>query len=98
MLVAYVVANLGAMKFIHFEHREPMWRIIIPILALAALVYTLYKNLWPRPSHPYNLFPYIIGGCLAVGIAITFAFPRLTRRIGRTSPRRRASPGRRADG
>jgi amino acid transporter len=83
MLVAYVVTNLGAMKFLHFEHREPMWRIIIPILALAALVYTLYKNLWPRPPHPYNLFPYIIGGWLAVGIAITFAFPRLTRRIGR---------------
>jgi amino acid transporter len=83
MLVAYVVTNLGAMKFLHFEDREPMWRIIIPILALAALVYTLYKNLWPRPPHPYNLFPYIIGGWLAVGIAITFAFPRLTRRIGR---------------
>jgi predicted membrane channel-forming protein YqfA (hemolysin III family) len=44
---------------------------------------TLYKNLWPRPPHPYNLFPYIVAGWLAVGIAITLAFPRLTRRIGR---------------
>jgi amino acid transporter len=83
MLVAYFVTNLGAMKFLHLGHREPMWRIVIPILALAALGYTLYKNLWPRPPHPYNLFPYIIGGWLAVGIAITFAFPRLTRGIGR---------------
>jgi amino acid transporter len=83
MLVAYVVTNLGAMKFLHLEHREPVWRVIIPILALAALVYTLYKNLWPRPAHPYDLFPYIIAGWLAVGIAITLAFPRLARRIGR---------------
>jgi amino acid transporter len=83
MLVAYVVTNLGAMKFLHLERREPVWRVIVPILALAALVYTLYKNLWPRPAHPYNLFPYIIAGWLALGIAITLAFPRLARRIGR---------------
>jgi amino acid transporter len=83
MLVAYVVTNLGAMKFLHLERREPPWRVIIPILALAALVYTLYKNLWPRPPHPYNLFPYIIGGWLLFGFAITLLFPRLTERIGR---------------
>jgi predicted membrane channel-forming protein YqfA (hemolysin III family) len=71
------------MKFLHLERREPVWRVIVPILALAALVYTLYKNLWPRPAHPYNLFPYIIAGWLAVGIAITLAFLRLARRIGR---------------
>ncbi len=83
MLVAYVVTNIGAMKFLHLGRREAPWRVIVPILALAALVYTLYKNLWPRPPHPYNLFPYIIAGWLVVGIAITLAFPRLARRIGR---------------
>jgi len=82
MLVAYVVTNLGAMKFLHLERREALWRVIIPILALAALVYTLYKNLWPRPPHPYNLFPYIVGGWLLLDIAITFVFPGLARRIG----------------
>jgi amino acid transporter len=82
MLVAYVVTNLGAMKFLHLGRREAPWRVIVPLLALAALVYTLYKNLWPRPPHPYDLFPYIIAGWLAVGIAITLAFPRLARRIG----------------
>jgi amino acid transporter len=87
MLVAYVVTNLGAMKFLHLERREPPWRVIIPILALAALIYTLYKNLWPRPPHPYNLFPYIIGGWLLFGFAITLLFPRLTQRIGRNLSR-----------
>jgi amino acid transporter len=87
MLVAYVVTNLGAMKFLHWERREALWRVIVPILALAALVYTLYKNLWPRPPHPYNLFPYIIGGWLLFGIAITLAFPALARRIGRNLSR-----------
>lgn len=87
MLVAYVVTNLGAIKFLHLGRREAMWRVIIPILALAALVYTLYKNLWPRPPHPYNLFPLIIGGWLLFGVAITLAFPGLARRIGRNLSR-----------
>jgi amino acid transporter len=87
MLVAYVVTNLGAMKFLHLERREAPWRVIIPILALAASIYTLYKNLWPRPPHPYNLFPYIIGGWLLFGVAITLLFPRLTHRIGRNLSR-----------
>ena len=83
MLIAYIVTNLGAIRFLHLGRREALWRVVIPILAIAALVYTLYKNVWPRPSHPYDLFPLIIGGWLLVGLAITLAFPRLTRRIGR---------------
>jgi amino acid transporter len=87
MLVAYIVTNLGAMKFLHWERREAVWRVVVPILAIAALVYTLYKNLWPRPAHPYNLFPYIIGGWLIFGAALTVAFPGLARRIGRSLSR-----------
>jgi amino acid transporter len=82
MLVAYIVTNLGAMKFLHLGRREPRWRVIVPILAIAALVYTLYKNVW-GPAHPYNLFPYYILGWLLLGVAITIAFPRLAHRIGR---------------
>ena len=83
MLIAYIVTNLGAMRFLHLGRREAVWRVIVPILAIAALVYTLYKNVWPRPPHPYDLFPLIIGGWLLVGLAITLVFPRLARRIGR---------------
>ncbi|HEY3071030.1 MAG TPA: APC family permease, partial [Gaiellaceae bacterium] len=87
MLVAYLVTNFGAMKFLHLGRREAPWRVIIPLLAVAALVYTLYKNLWPRPPHPYNLLPYMVAGWLALGIAIVLAFPHLVRRIGRNLSR-----------
>jgi amino acid transporter len=83
MLVAYFVIQFGAAKFLHLERREPRWRVIIIALAVAAIVYTFYKQVWPKPVYPYDVFPLIIAGWAALGIAITFVFPALTRRIGR---------------
>ena len=83
MLIAYFVIQFGAAKFLHLERREPRWRVVILVLATAAIVYTFYKQVWPRPPYPYDIFPLLIGGWAVLGIVITFAFPALTRRIGR---------------
>src|SRR5207245_5578390 len=83
MLIAYFVIQFGAAKFLHLERREPRWRVVILVLATAAIVYTFYKQVWPKPAYPYDLFPLIIAGWAVAGAAITILFPRLTRRIGR---------------
>lgn len=83
MLVAYFVVQFGAAKFLHLERREPRWRVLIVALALSAIVYTFYKQVWPKPAYPYDLFPLMIAAWAALGVAITVAFPGLTRRIGR---------------
>jgi amino acid transporter len=82
MLVAYIVTNLGAMRFLHLGRREAPWRVIVPILAISALVYTIYKNVWPRPAHPYDIFPPLVAGWLVVGALITVLYPGLARKIG----------------
>ena len=83
MLVAYFVIQFGAAKFLHLEGREPRWRLVVIVLALAAIVYTFVKQVSPTPPAPYNLFPFIIGAWAVLGIAITVAFPALTHQIGR---------------
>jgi hypothetical protein len=47
-------------KFLHLEHREPRWRAVILLLATAAIVYTFYKQVHPKPAFPYDRFPYLI--------------------------------------
>jgi len=83
MLIAYFVIQLGAAKFLHLEGREPRWRAIIIGLAIAAIVYTFYKQVWPKPPYPYDVFPLLIAGWAAVGIAVVLFFPGLTRKIGK---------------
>ena len=48
---------------------------------VAALVYVEYKNIHGIP-YPYDRFPYVVLGWLALAVAIMLAFPRLVRRIG----------------
>ena len=82
MLVAYIVVNVGAIRFLHLGRREAVWRVIVPLLAITALVYTIYKNVWPRPAYPYDKFPLMVGGWLVLGIGIALLYPGLARKIG----------------
>ena len=82
LLVAYIVTNIGALRFLFVAaRRAPLWQIVIPLIAIAFLGYTIYKNI-EGTSFPYDRFPYVVGAWLVIGIAITLAFPALTRSIG----------------
>jgi hypothetical protein len=48
---------------------------------IAFAVYTLYKNVWPVPAYPFDVFPYVVAAWLAVGICITLVVPGFVRRI-----------------
>ena len=45
------------------------------------MVYTLYRNVWPVPSYPFNVFPYIVAAWLAVAAVAVWTVPGLATRI-----------------
>lgn len=81
LLVAYIVTNLGAAKYLLIDRREQIWQLAIFVVAIGALVYVEYKNIHGIP-YPYDKFPYVVLGWLAIAVVIIFAFPKLVRRIG----------------
>jgi amino acid transporter len=85
LLVMYVVTNLGALRYLFFSgpKRVALWEIVFPVGGIGFAVYTLYKNLWPVPSYPFDVFPYIVAAWLAVGLAIAFFVPGFSSRVDR---------------
>jgi amino acid transporter len=73
LLVAYVLATVGAARFLFFSKRTatPKWQIIIPIFALVLVIYTIYKNAVGLDS-PYSWFPYIVAAWILIGLALSF--------------------------
>jgi amino acid transporter len=83
LLVMYVLTNLGALRYLFLGavRRAPLWELVFPIGGIAFAVYTLYKNLWPVPPHPFDVFPYVVAAWLALGVAVTWLVPGLARRV-----------------
>jgi amino acid transporter len=82
LLAAYIVTNIGGISFLFIRgRRAPRWEIVIPILAIAVLGYTLYKNV-QGVAFPYSRFPLVVGIWLVAGLAIVLLWPGLSRRIG----------------
>ena len=85
LLVMYVVTNLGALRYLFFGERRlvSFAEIVFPVGGIGFAVYTLYKNLWPVPAYPFDVFPYIVAGWLAVGLAIAIFVPGFSSRVDR---------------
>jgi amino acid transporter len=82
LLVAYMVTNIGAIKFLWVDgRRAPLWQVPIPLIGMAFLGYTLYKQVKGQ-SFPYDRFPWVVAGWLVFAIVVVVVAPRLTRRLG----------------
>jgi hypothetical protein len=51
------------------------------VIALVVLAYVIYRNVYPAPAFPFNIFPYI-AAWLVVGLGTVLLVPGLARRIG----------------
>src|SRR5438552_3014422 len=85
LLVMYVLTNLGALRYLFLGEvrRARLVEIVFPLVGIGFAVYTLYKNVWPVPPAPFDLFPYMVAGWLALGFAAVILVPGLAGRIER---------------
>jgi amino acid transporter len=82
LMVAYIATNIGAIKHLFIGTvRRPIWQIVFPVVGIAFLVFTIYKNV-EGTAVPYSRFPWLVLAWLAVGAVIVLAAPHIARRIG----------------
>jgi amino acid transporter len=85
LLVAYILATVGCIKLIWIDKKMPhvrRWEIVIPLLALAMIVYTIYRNVIPYPtSGPSQWFPVVSLGWILVVTLVAFLVPGFAQRL-----------------
>jgi amino acid transporter len=81
LMVAYIATNLGAIRHLFLGGRRPAWEVVFPVLGIAFLAFTIYKNVAGTEA-PYDRFPWIVLAWLVIGALIIAAAPHLVRRIG----------------
>ena len=85
ILVAYLLATVGAIKFLFFsgKKRTRQWEIVIPLAGIALLIYTLYKNVLPWPTTGAGrAYPIAAIIWLVIGIVGIVSRPALASRVG----------------
>jgi amino acid transporter len=82
LLVAYVLATVGAVKFLFLDGppKAPTWQAAIPTLGGAFVVYTIYKNVVGLDA-PYSYFGWIVLVWLLIGLALVAFVPGLAGRV-----------------
>ncbi len=85
LLVAYVLATIGAIRLLFVQRRMavPMWQVVIPVAALALLGYTIYRNVIPYPkSGPPHWFPIVGAGWIALCTLVVLLAGGAAARLG----------------
>jgi amino acid transporter len=85
LLIVYIFATIGAIKFLFFsgQTKAAKWEIIIPVAGIILLIYTLYKNVIPFPaSGAFRAYPIVSAIWLLLGLIVILARPTLAKKVG----------------
>ncbi|MDQ2895748.1 MAG: APC family permease [Actinomycetota bacterium] len=83
ILVAYVMATIGAIRFLFFggAAKAPIWQIAIPVLGGAFVCYTIIRNVFIGQVGTFARLPYIEAAYLFIGLVVVLVAPGLARRV-----------------
>jgi hypothetical protein len=83
LLVAYVMATVGAIYFLFFkgQAKAPVWQVVIPVLGGAFVCYTIYRNVFVGQVGTFSRLRCIEVVYLIVGLVVVSVAPGLTGRV-----------------
>ena len=83
ILVAYVMATVGAIRYLFFgsERTVPAWQIVVPLLGGAFVCYTIYRNVFVNQTGALHNTPYIEVVYLVIGLIVVLVAPGLAGRV-----------------
>jgi amino acid transporter len=84
LLVAYLITQAAAIRLFARDRLWRPWQFVVPLVAIVALGYTLYANVYPVPSAPVRYFPYVVMAWILLGVGIVVTLPGLSAKIGRS--------------
>jgi amino acid transporter len=87
LLVMYMVTNAGAVRLL--LGRERRAEALLPVAGIVVAGYVLYRNVWPVPDFPFNVFPYVVAAWLVLGLGLVAVAPGLADRVERGLAARR---------
>ncbi len=72
-LVVYALTNVALVRFVYKHDRStfsPLRHLVVPLVAMAGVVYPLYRTVHPLPDAPYPALTLVVVGWAAVGVAL----------------------------
>ena len=74
ILISYIFTSVGSIVYFTKKKIWGAGHLVIPVLAIIALFYVLYANIASATEFPFNIFPYVVIGWIAVGFVISSIF------------------------
>jgi amino acid transporter len=85
-MLAYLLMAVALPFFLRRRDEANPLSTVLAAVVVAALLYVFYKNVWPVPPSPFNLFPWMFLGLMVVGLAWYFSVrarnPEVLREVG----------------
>jgi len=88
ILLMYLLVSLGAgTSVVRASPGGTRLAVLIPTVAVIAIVYTLWVNVFPVQPGAYAVLPWVVLGWIAIPVIATIARPRMVRDVdaGRTA-------------
>lgn len=87
-MVAYALVAIACVVYVRRERMRTALVTVCAVIAVVAMAYVFFANVWPVPAFPLNVIPYIFLATMIVAIAwflyVRKSRPEVMRMIGNT--------------